>query len=56
MLKRISMVLIMLLMMIASWPALAEPMRLPHEIITQAASSMAEQLKGRKDYLEVCLD
>ncbi|MDP7418651.1 MAG: ABC transporter substrate-binding protein [Gammaproteobacteria bacterium] len=52
MLKRISMVLIMLLMMIASWPALAEPMRLPHEIITQAASSMAEQLKGRKDYLE----
>ncbi|MAF82984.1 MAG: ABC transporter substrate-binding protein [Gammaproteobacteria bacterium] len=52
MLKRISMGLILLMTFVASWQSMADPVRSPHEIITMAASSMAEQLKGRKDYLD----
>lgn len=34
------------------WPAMAHEEQLPHEIIATAAHSIADELKGRKDYLD----
>ncbi len=52
MLKRISIVLLLLAVFAAPWLAAADQERAPHEIIATAANSMAEQIKGRKDYLD----
>ena len=51
MLKRISINLILLTMLAVSWSALADQDQHPHEIISTAASSITEQLNGRKGYL-----
>ncbi len=52
MLKRISILLMFLAAFSVSWLAMAGQESSPHEIIETAAHSMAEQMKGRKDYLD----
>jgi len=49
--KRILMSLVLAAALTASWFATAHEERAPHEIISTAAHSIADELKGRKDYL-----
>lgn len=49
--KKILTVFVALLVLAASWPLAADRQRQPHEIIQAAATSMTEQLRGRKEYL-----
>lgn len=49
--KRILMVWVPVLALVASWPLAAERQQQPYEIIQTAANSMTEQLRGRKEYL-----
>jgi len=51
MLKRISIILILLMSFAAPWLAAADHERLPHEIIETAANQIAGKLRGHKDYL-----
>ncbi len=51
MLKRISILFIFVATLVVPWAAGADQARLPHQIIETAARTMADEMRGRKDYL-----